>query len=127
MHPPPFPSGSFPASILLLATKGTVLAMDRATGRRLWQTPLVTGWTSGDFVSLLADETRVFAHTKGSVYCLDLATGQKLWEDGLSGLGYNLASLAFPGGANTGAAGPAEEQRRRSQDSAHHSQSHGHS
>ena len=127
MNPPPFPAGSFAASILLLATKGTVLAMDRATGRRLWQTPLSTGWTSGDFVSLLADETRVFAHTKGSVYCLDLATGQKLWEDGLPGLGYNLASLAFAGGASTNAINLAEEQRRRSQDSAQHSHSHGHS
>lgn len=82
--------------ILVLATKGTVLALHRETGQRLWETKLKSSW-GGDYVSLVADERKVFAHTKGEVFCLDLFSGRMLWSDGLSGLGYNLASLALPG------------------------------
>lgn len=112
---------------MLLATKGTVVAFHRATGQRLWQTVLNTGWTSGDFVSLVADERSVFAHTKGTVYCLDLATGRKLWEDGLSGLGYNLASLALPGAAQATVSSMAEQRARQQQaaNDSSHSLNHG--
>ena len=99
------------SNILLLATKGSVLAFDRTTGARIWQTPASPSWNGG-FVTLVADETRVYAHTKGVVYCLDLFTGRQLWQDGLAGLGYNLASLCLPGGASAPPASVIEELSR---------------
>ncbi len=102
-------------TILLLATKGTVLAFHRETGQRLWTTTLKRG-LGGDFVSLVADTRKVFAYTRGQVFCLDLFTGQILWQDGLSGLGYNLASLALPGSPQAQLSVAAE---RFAQNSAH--------
>lgn len=101
-----------PDSILLLATKCTVIAFDRASGRRLWQTALKEGWTNQDFVTLAADAERVFATTKGELFCLELATGRLLWKDGLPGLGYGIASLALPRFPPSQAAGDAEHRRR---------------
>ena len=65
----------------------------------LWKTKLNSGWV-GEFVTLIADEELVFAHARGNISCLELATGKLLWTNELKGLGYGLASLAFPGGAS---------------------------
>lgn len=94
-------------NILLLGVKGMVLAFDRASGKELWRTDL----TSSSFVSLLADETKVYAHSYGELFCLDISTGEILWKDGLTGLGYGTASLAFPGGSTNSAEAAAEELR----------------
>lgn len=87
--------------IVLVAVKCTVVACDRLTGQRLWQQTLASSM-SGDFVTVVADGTRVYAHTRGKLYCLDLQTGRTLWEDGLSGLGYGIASMALPNGPSSG-------------------------
>jgi len=84
-------------SILLLAVKSRVLAIDRSNGQTLWTSQLPGGMGS-DFVTLLPDGPHVFAHTHGQVHCLDLSTGRILWTNGLPGCGYGLASLALPGG-----------------------------
>jgi len=86
-----------PKHILLVGLKGSVLAFHRETGERLWVTPLKS--SSSDFVVLASDDSRIYAHTGGELFCLDLKTGQKLWQDGLKGLGYGIASLAFAGTA----------------------------
>ena len=91
---------------LILGTKSHVVAIDRNTGGELWRTKL-KGVFSGDrFVSILVHEGRVYAHTAGEISCLDQATGAILWRNGLSGLGYEIASLAIEGipGATTAAA-----------------------
>jgi outer membrane protein assembly factor BamB len=88
-----------PADLLLLATKNQVVALHKDTGQILWKTKLNSGW-GGEFVTLVADEDLVFAHARGSVSCLELATGKLLWTNELKGLGYGLATLAFPGGAS---------------------------
>jgi outer membrane protein assembly factor BamB len=85
-----------PKNILLLGVKGAVIALRRDTGERLWERKLRDS-ISADFVSVTADETRVYAHTYGELFCLDLRTGNPLWHDKLSGLGYGIASLAVPG------------------------------
>lgn len=101
-----------PSDMVLLATKGTALALHRETGQRLWEAPLKTKW-GADFVSLVADERRVFAYTRGELFCLDLFTGRLLWSDNLPGLGYNLASLALPGTAQAPSSAEAAELARR--------------
>lgn len=51
-----------------------------------------------DFVTILVEGDRVFAHSKGRLHALELATGHLLWTNDLPGLGYGMASLAIPGG-----------------------------
>ena len=85
-------------NIVLLGVKGTVLAFCRDTGDRLWSQDVDAGFAAGSgFVTLMADETRVFAHSCGELFCLDLFTGELLWHDKLAGLGYGLATIALPG------------------------------
>jgi outer membrane protein assembly factor BamB len=95
--------------IVLLAVKHTVLAFDKQTGGRLWSRDL-GGGLSGDFVTLLADTSRVYAHARGRFFCLDLATGAVLWQDELPGLGFGVGSIALPGGPATGT--PVAPQRQ---------------
>jgi len=84
-------------NIVLLGVKSTVLAFRRDTGARLWATELKS--RTNNFVSVVSDEDRVYAHTGGELFCLDLQSGQKLWQDGLKGFGYGVASIALPGAA----------------------------
>lgn len=83
--------------ILLLGLKARVTAISRTTGKQIWSTAL-PGGMGHDFVTILNDGERIFAHSKGQLHALDLASGQILWSNELSGYGYGLASLAFPGG-----------------------------
>ena len=99
-----------PDDIVLLAVKRTVIAFNKRSGARLWSQTLTTG-LSEDFVTVLADTQRVYAHTKGQFFCLDLFTGNELWRDGLTGLGYGVASIALPGGAATAIPGAAQTLR----------------
>ncbi|MEO7413945.1 MAG: PQQ-binding-like beta-propeller repeat protein [Opitutaceae bacterium] len=80
-------------NILILGIKGSLVAFRRDTGEQLWKVHL----KSNEFVTVVTDETRVYAHTKGELHCVDLLTGQTLWSDPLKGLGYDLASIAGPG------------------------------
>jgi outer membrane protein assembly factor BamB len=85
-----------PKNIMVLGVKHTVVAFQRETGQRLWTANLKSS-LSGDFVTVVADDFRVYAHTSGEIFCLDLQTGQTLWTDGLAGFGYGVASIALPG------------------------------
>ncbi len=89
------------SATLYVGTHSHVAAFDRATGSELWRTRLKGTLTSDDFVSLLVQRDRVYAHTGGELHCLDAATGAILWKNGLTGLGYGLASLAVEGVSST--------------------------
>jgi hypothetical protein len=99
-----------PKNILVLGVKNTLTAFEKQSGRRLWSTRLKSGM-SGDFVTVLADETCVYAHTGGELFCVDLFNGTQRWADALPGLGYGIASLAIPGLGATNLASLAERQR----------------
>ena len=99
-----------PKNILILGVKNTLIAFEKQTGRRLWSTKL-KGGMSGDFVSVLVDDARVYAHTGGELFCVDLFTGTPRWADNLPGLGYGIASLAIPGHGATTVPPFAEKQR----------------
>jgi outer membrane protein assembly factor BamB len=90
-----------PDDIILLGLRYSVTALSRLDGTMLWKTDLPTTLSGDDFVTLISDGQRVFAHTEGKVNCLDLATGQLLWSNPLKGYGYGLASLALPNGATS--------------------------
>ena len=91
-------------SALIIGLKGTVLALDRATGETLWSTPL----KGSDFVSIVVEEGAVFAATRGRVYRLDVSTGAILWSNDLPGLGFGIVSIA----GTSSAALMAERKRR---------------
>ena len=81
---------------LYLATKNTVCAIEKASGKIAWGAKLRRGIFKGgsSFVSLADDEMHLFAHTHGYLYCLSKSDGRVLWENELSGLGYQLAMLS---------------------------------
>lgn len=82
-------------NVVYLGVKAHVVAIDKNTGATLWQTKLKGGFAGGErFVTILAEENRVFAHTCGELFCLDAVSGRMLWNNRLEGLSYDIASLA---------------------------------
>ena len=81
---------------IFIGMKGTVLALDRATGAEVWRTPLA----GCDFVNVVLDGGELFATSKGEIFCLDAATGQLRWANGLKGLGFGLISIATTDGSS---------------------------
>lgn len=93
---------------IYLGIGGTVVALDRATGKELWRTKL----KGSDFVNVVIDGGQLYATVKGEIFCIDAATGDPLWHNKLSGLGLGLASIATPSGSQILSA---QEKRRRDQ------------
>jgi outer membrane protein assembly factor BamB len=93
---------------LFIGIKGTVLAIDRATGAKIWESSLA----GGDFVNVVLDDGQLFAATKGQLYCLDPATGRIRWNNELKGMGWGLITIAH---ATDGNLLSMEEKRRRDQ------------
>ena len=79
--------------LLFIGIKGTVLALDRATGREMWRTAL----KGAAFVNLVIQNDDLYAAAEGELYCLDPAGGQIRWHNRLKGLGYGLISIAQSG------------------------------
>lgn len=93
---------------IYLGIRGTVVALDRATGNELWRTEL----KGADFVNVVIDGGQLYATAKGEIFCIDAATGDLLWHNKLSGLGLGLVSIATPSGSQVLSA---QEKRRRDQ------------
>ena len=89
---------------VIVGIKGTVLAIDRATGNTLWQADL----KGSDFVSVSLEGNELFAASRGQVYRLDPATGNILWTNSLPGLGWGIVAIAAD---SSGAAAAAEKRR----------------
>ena len=85
------------SNIAFVGIKGSVVALERATGIILWQTELV----GTDFVNLVGDASNIYATTRGEAFCLDPMTGQVRWHNKLKGLGTGLASLLVPGSSES--------------------------
>jgi outer membrane protein assembly factor BamB len=75
---------------IYLGIKGSVIALDAATGRQLWATHL----KSVGFVNVVLDGDRLYAATYGEIFCLDPRTGEGLWHNPLKGYGLGLVSIA---------------------------------
>jgi outer membrane protein assembly factor BamB len=91
---------------LFIGIKGTVLAIDRATGETVWETQLA----DGGFVNVVLDGSELYAATQGELYRLDPASGEVLWNNGLKGKGYGLIAIAQAAIGNWSAM---EEKRRQ--------------
>lgn len=93
------------AELMFIGIKGSVLAIDRATGATIWQAHL----KAGDFVNVVLHGGELYAATKGILYRLDAATGAIQWRNELPGYGLGIISIATAPGV---AAGAAEKKRR---------------
>jgi len=84
------------SNLLYIGIRGSVLALDRATGQTVWATKLKGG---GDFVNLVLEDGELYATSRGVVFSLDAATGNVRWTNPLKGYGFGLASIASPDGS----------------------------
>jgi outer membrane protein assembly factor BamB len=94
------------SDILYLAFRAQVFALDRATGRMLWNWRASNGM---GFVALLVDGDRLFASVNGYTYCLDPLTGRELWSNPLEGFGVGIPMLATARGTTTGSSAAAAQ------------------
>ena len=97
------------SDLVFVGIKGSVVALDRATGQQVWATHL----KGSDFVNVIVEPGAVVASCYGEIFCLDPLTGHGLWHNLLKGFGRGLATLATE--HNPGPAGPpvlAEKRRR---------------
>lgn len=77
--------------LLFVGTHGHVLAVDKATGRKRWETSLPK--TGYEVVSIVAEDGQLFCASGGRVFALDGSTGKILWTNNLQGLGHGFVYL----------------------------------
>lgn len=103
------------SDMVFVGIKGSVIALDRATGQQVWATHL----KGSDFVNVVLDDDVILATTYGEIFCLNAANGTGLWHNKLKGLGMGLSTIATSAGSATGgtlmgnAEAIREEERRR--------------
>lgn len=81
------------SKIIYLGIKGSVIAMNAATGEQLWTVHL----KSSNFVNVVLDGDNLYATTQGEIFCLDPQTGEGRWHNELKGFGWGLISTAGEG------------------------------
>jgi outer membrane protein assembly factor BamB len=102
------------SEMIFTGIKGSVVALDRATGKQVW----VARLKSYDFVSVMVDEGRIYAACSGEVFCLDPVTGAILWHNALKGYGTGLVSMATATGESMESTLLAQKRRRDQQTAA---------
>jgi outer membrane protein assembly factor BamB len=96
------------SDLVFIGIKGSVVALDRASGLQVWSTHL----KGSDFVNVALYGEIVLASCCGEIFCLDPFSGKALWHNPLKGFGLGLATIATdytPGMTN--AAVLAQKQR----------------
>jgi outer membrane protein assembly factor BamB len=81
------------SDLVFVGIKGSVLALNRATGEQVWATHL----KGMGFVNVVLDGGRILASTSGEVFCLEPGNGQGVWHNPLKGFGLGLATIATEG------------------------------
>ena len=101
------------SKLIYLGIRGSVLALNPATGGQLWVVTL----KGREFVNVVLDGNNLYAATRGEIFCLDPRTGEIRWHNPLKGCGWGLISIAGEGLAQDLSA-LSEEKRRREQQQA---------
>jgi outer membrane protein assembly factor BamB len=99
--------------IIYLGVKGSVVAINSATGQPVWTTQL----KGVEFVNVVLDGNNLFATTRGEIFCLEPQSGGIRWHNPLKGYGLGLITIAGEG-IPQNAAAPSAEKRRRDQEQA---------
>jgi len=93
-------------NLIYIGLRGSVLALDRSTGRAVWKSDL----TGADFVNVALDNSQLYAATKGEVFRLDPSNGEIRWHNKLPGMGRGL--VTFASASDQQAISIREKQRR---------------
>lgn len=99
------------SKVIYLGVKGSVMALDSATGQQLWLAEL----KGSDFVNVVFDGNNLFATTRGEIFCLDPQSGGIRWHNPLRGYGWGLITITGEGIPPNAAAVTAEKQRQDQQ------------
>ena len=99
------------AQLVFIGIKGSVVALNRATGQQVWATRL----KGSDFVNVVVRDGAVLASCYGEIFCLDPLTGILMWHNPLKGFGIGLATIATEQNPADGNAPVLAEKRRRDQ------------
>ena len=102
------------SELVFIGIKGSVVALNRATGEQVWATHL----KGSDFVNIVVQNETVFASCYGEIYRLDPLTGTGLWHNPLKGFGTGLATIATEAGLGSSNAPVLTEKRRRDEQAA---------
>jgi outer membrane protein assembly factor BamB len=102
------------AQLVFIGIKGSVLALNRATGDQVWATRL----KGSDFVNVVLQNGAVMASCQGEIFCLDPLTGIGMWHNPLKGFGRGLATIAGEQGMGVVNAPMLAEKRRRDEEAA---------
>jgi outer membrane protein assembly factor BamB len=97
------------SDLVFVGIKGSVVALNRATGQQEWATHL-KGW---NFVNVVLQDDVVIASCQGEVFCLDPLSGNALWHNPLKGFGTGLATIATDSNQASASAVVLYEKRRR--------------
>ena|SRR5579862_6738959 len=97
------------SDLVFLGIRGSVVALDRATGTQAWATHL-KGWS---FVNVVLQNEMVLASCQGEIFCLDPLTGNALWHNPLKGFGTGLVTIATDSNQSSANAAVLSEKRRR--------------
>jgi outer membrane protein assembly factor BamB len=100
--------------LIFIGIKGSVVALNRATGQQVWATHL----KGSDFVNVVLLDGAVLASCYGEIFCLDPLTGIGMWQNPLKGFGTGLATIAADCNPGSGNAPVLAEKRRRDQQAA---------
>jgi len=102
------------SDLVFIGIKGSVIALNRATGERVWATHL----KGSDFVNVVRQDGAILASCAGEIFCLEPLAGTALWHNPLKGFGTGLATLASERDAGSGNAPVLAEKRRRDEEAA---------
>ena len=102
------------SDLLFIGIKGSVVALNRATGEQVWATHL----KGSDFVNVTVEGGQVIATCYGEVFCLDPLSGAGLWNNRLKGLGTGLATIASEDSVRSTLTAVLAEKHRRDQEAA---------
>jgi outer membrane protein assembly factor BamB len=102
------------SDLVFIGIKGSVVALNRATGQQVWATHL-KGWS---FVNVVVEDGRVLASCNGEIFCLDPFAGNALWHNALKGLGTGLATMATQSNPGSGNAPVLAEKHFRNEQAA---------
>jgi outer membrane protein assembly factor BamB len=99
---------------IYLGIKGSVIALDAASGRQLWAAHL----KGSSFVHVVLDGDNLYAATYGEIFCLDPKTGEGRWHNPLKGYGLGLVSIAAESIPSSALLTLVAEKRRRDAEAA---------
>jgi outer membrane protein assembly factor BamB len=102
------------AQLVFVGIRGSVIALNRATGQQVWATHL-KGY---DFVNVVLQDGAVLASCHGEIFCLEPLTGAGMWNNPLKGFGTGLATIATAQTMQDGNAAVLAEKRRRDEEAA---------